>query len=144
MLYHVWTTLLTPLLDPNIIGYWQVEVVKKDCESAFCTPDGLFEFNVMLVGLCSAPASFQRLMDLVLAGLQWTSCLVYFDDVIIVGRTCDETESESCIHIPERAGLKTQTQKVFSLLTSSGIPGACCASKYGSHDIKKVANWQLA
>ena len=38
----------------------------KDREkTAFCTQEGLFEFNVMLFGLCNAPATFQRLMDCV-------------------------------------------------------------------------------
>ena len=59
-------------------GYWQVEVDPKDREkTAFCTPEGLFEFNVMPFGSCNAPATFQRLMDSVLAGLYWRNCLVY-------------------------------------------------------------------
>ena len=29
-------------------------------------------------------------MDLVLAGLQWSQCLVYIDDVIVFGRTFKE------------------------------------------------------
>ena len=58
-------------------GYWQVEVNPEDrCKTAFCTSEGLFEFQVMPFGLCNAPATFQRLMDLVLSGLQWVSCLV--------------------------------------------------------------------
>ena len=32
-------------------------------------------------------------MDLVLAGIQWSKCLVYLDDIIIVGRNFDE-----CLH----------------------------------------------
>ena len=31
--------------------------------------------------ICHALATFQRFMDLVLAGLKWSSCLVYLDDV---------------------------------------------------------------
>ena len=72
-------------------GYWQVEISNQDREkTAFCTPDGLFEFNVMPFGLCNAPATFQRLMDAVLAGLQWNSCLVYLNDVIIPGKDLDD------------------------------------------------------
>ena len=44
----------------------------------------------MPFGLTNAPATFQRLMDFVLTGLHWSHCLVYFDDVIIFGKTFDE------------------------------------------------------
>ena len=72
-------------------GYWQVEMDKGDREkTAFITQEGLYQFKVMPFGLTNAPATFQRLMDAVLAGLQWKSCLVYLDDVIIVGRTFEE------------------------------------------------------
>ena len=72
-------------------GYWQVEMAPEDHEkTAFCTQEGLFEFNVMPLGLCNALATFQHLMDCVLAGLQWSSCLVYIDDVIIIRRSFDE------------------------------------------------------
>ena len=72
-------------------GYWQVELQKEDQEkTAFCTQEGLFEFQVMPFGLCNAPATFQRLMDMVLAGLQWSHCLVYLDDVIVLGRNFED------------------------------------------------------
>jgi len=52
-------------------GYWQVELTPRAQEAtAFCSRKGLFEWNVMPFGLCNAPATFQRLMDRVLAGLQ--------------------------------------------------------------------------
>lgn len=63
-----------------------MEVADKDRPKiVFCTTEGLFEFKVMLFGLCNAPATFQRLMDLALAGLQWYHCLIYIDDVVILG-----------------------------------------------------------
>ena len=66
-----------------VSDYWQVEMSQKDREkTAFCFPDGPFEFKVMPFGLSNAPATFQCLMDLLLVGLKWNSCLVYLDDVI--------------------------------------------------------------
>ena len=74
-----------------VSGYWQVEVGVEDRKkTAFCTPNGLFEFKVMPFGLCNGPATFQRLMDLVLAGLQMSHCLVYVDDVIVMSRSFQE------------------------------------------------------
>lgn len=72
-------------------GYWQIQVDERDREkTAFITPDGLFEFKVMPFGLCSAPATFQRVMDTVLAGLKWQTCLVYLDDVVVFASNFDE------------------------------------------------------
>ena len=78
-----------------------------------CTQDGLFEFNVMPFGLCNAPATFQRLMDCVLAGLQWQSCLVYLDDVIILGRSFPEHLNNLRVVFDRlrEAGLKLKTSK---------------------------------
>ena len=44
----------------------------------------------MPFGLCNAPSTFQRLMELVLSGLCWEICLIYLDDVIVFGRNWDE------------------------------------------------------
>ena len=40
--------------------------------------------------LCNVSATFQHLMDSVLAGLQWFSCLVYLDNIIFMGRTFED------------------------------------------------------
>ncbi len=56
----------------------------KDIDkTAFVTRQGLFRFMVMPFGLCNAPATFKRLMELVLSGLNWKICLIYLDDVIV-------------------------------------------------------------
>jgi len=65
-------------------GYWQVPMHSADkAETAFVTSDGQYQFNVMPFGLVNAPATFQRMMDAILAGIKWTFCMVYFDDIII-------------------------------------------------------------
>jgi len=35
------------------------------------------------MGLSNSPATFQRLMDMVLRGLTWESVLVYIDDIVV-------------------------------------------------------------
>ena len=72
-------------------GYWQVELEEEDKEkTAFTTPHGLFEFNVMPFGLTNAPATFQRLMECVLAGLTTEHSLIYLDDIIVFSATFQE------------------------------------------------------
>ena len=50
----------------------------------------LFRYKVLPFGCTTAPSNFQRLMDLVLCGLTYTTCLVYLDDIIVYGRSFDE------------------------------------------------------
>ena len=72
-------------------GYHQVEMAEEDKEkTAFTYGRGLWHFNVMSYGLCNAPATFERLMERVLDGLQWETALIYLDDVIVFGATFEE------------------------------------------------------
>jgi hypothetical protein len=72
-------------------GYWQVVLHPEHKEkTAFSTGQGLWQFTVMPFGLCNAPATFERLMESVLRGLTYEACLVYLDDVIVIGRTFQE------------------------------------------------------
>jgi transposase InsO family protein len=95
-------------------GYWQLDVHPDDKEkTAFATRTGLYEFNVLPFGLTNAPATFERVMETVLRGLHWTECLVYLDDIIVFGRTFDETMGR-LTHVLERltsAGLKLKPSK---------------------------------
>lgn len=45
-------------------------------KTAFVTRSGLFQFTVMPFGLCNSPATFERLMEVVLAGPNFNVCLV--------------------------------------------------------------------
>ncbi|GFV61212.1 retrovirus-related Pol polyprotein from transposon 17.6 [Trichonephila clavipes] len=66
--------------------YWQLELHPDDKEkTAFTTGQALWQFKVMSFGLCNAPATFERLQETVLGGLSYEACLVYLDDIIIVG-----------------------------------------------------------
>ncbi len=33
--------------------------------------------------LCNAPATFERLLELILKDLNWEVCLIYLDDIIV-------------------------------------------------------------
>ena len=95
-------------------GYWQVEMDKESQEkTAFVTHKGLFEFNVMPYGLTNAPATFQRLMDIVLAGLKWQCCLVYIDDVVIYSPTFEQhlVDLENVFQALKDANLTLKTSK---------------------------------
>nr|VZI26939.1 unnamed protein product [Spirometra erinaceieuropaei] len=67
-------------------GYWQVEIDPKDRQkTASIVPQGLFEFQTLLFGLCNAAATFQRLMYQMLRHLVPHKCLVYLNDIIVFG-----------------------------------------------------------
>ncbi|KAK3749370.1 hypothetical protein QZH41_009456, partial [Actinostola sp. cb2023] len=72
-------------------GYLQVEVKEEDKhKTAVTTPFGLYEYNRMAFGLTNAPATFQRLMERCLTGLNLEICLAYLDDFIVFARSFDE------------------------------------------------------
>jgi len=65
-------------------GYWQLEVASEDRHlTAFITKYGLFEYTKMPFGLCNAPSTFQRCMELIFRGMQWKTLLIYLDDIIL-------------------------------------------------------------
>lgn len=67
----------------------------------------------MPFGLCNAPATFERLMETVLAGLHWQICLIYLDDVIVIGKDFgDMIKNLSLIFERlQEAGLKLKPRK---------------------------------
>lgn len=107
-------------------GYWQVGLDDKDKEkTAFVTADGLYQFNVMPFGLSNAPATFQRMMDVLLAGLKWNTCLVYLDDIVIFSETISEhlARLEAVLLRFRKAGLKLKLPKCTFLATCLKVLG---------------------
>ena len=96
-------------------GYWQVEMDQSDAEkTAFCTSGGgLYQWNVLPFGLTSAGATFERLMDRILAGLHWETCLIYLDDVIVFSHDFDSHVNRLSAVLARiaEAGLKVSPKK---------------------------------
>ena len=66
-------------------GYWQVPLSDRAKEiSAFVTPDGLYQYKVMPFGMKNAPATFQRMINNLIADQE--NCNAYIDDVIIYSK----------------------------------------------------------
>lgn len=95
-------------------GYWQIAVDELDREkTAFVTPDGLYQFKVMPFGLCNAPATFERMMDSLLHGFKWSTCLCYLDDVIVFSPTFEShlERLAAILDVFRRAGLQLNSKK---------------------------------
>ena len=120
-------------------GYWQIPLTSKEDRerTAFLTKDGLFHFTVLPFGLCSAPATFERLMERVLRGLQWERCLLYLDDILVFGATFEETifNLEKVLERLQSANLKVKPGKC-SLLQPSVEYFGHLFSEQGIHPLK--------
>ena len=99
-------------------GYWQVDVAREDREkTAFITHVGHFEYLRMLFGLMNAPSTFQRLMDVTLAGFKWNQCLVYLDDIIVFANTMEEhfRRLQNVLQRLQDAGISLNPEKCIFL-----------------------------
>lgn len=115
-------------------GFHQIKMKKEDCaKTAFSTPTGHYEFNRMPFGLKNAPATFQRVMNNILAGLTGTQCFVYLDDIVIYASnlTDHETKLKNIFKTLQRNNLKLNPDKceflrkevtyLGHLITSDGV-----------------------
>jgi hypothetical protein len=72
-------------------SYHQVEMEPKYADkTAFISREGSFRFLTMPFGLCNAGATFQRLMDVIMTGLNFEACLVYLDDIVVFSRDLEQ------------------------------------------------------
>ena len=101
-------------------GYWQIEVDEADRhKTAFITKYGLYEYIKMPFGLCNAPSTFQRSMELIFRGLQWKNLLIYLDDLIIYSDSVDShfDRLEEVMNRIAEVGLKLKPSKCQFLQT---------------------------
>jgi hypothetical protein len=97
-----------------VSGYFQVEMEERDIEkTAFITNEGLYEYTVMPFGLCNAPATFQRMMHMVLGDLIYTKAPVYIDDVNVHSKTFEQhlQDLEEVFDRIRKANLKLSLEK---------------------------------
>ena len=70
-------------------GYWGIPLTERAKRvSAFATPDGLYQYKVMPFGMKNAPATFQRLVNKLTAGID--NCEVYIDDIVVYTDTWED------------------------------------------------------
>ncbi|CAG2218638.1 unnamed protein product [Mytilus edulis] len=89
-------------MTPNYItsidlssGFFQMGITPESSRyTAFNTCFGTYKFLRLPMGLKTSPNTFQLLMDRVLHGLKFKSCLCYLDDVLICSETFDQHMSD--------------------------------------------------
>lgn len=62
----------------------------KEFKTAFQTHNGHFEYNVMPYGVTGGPATFQTVMNVILAPLLRVCAVVFIDDILIYSKTWDD------------------------------------------------------
>ena len=128
-------------------GYWQLEIAPEDREkTAFITKHGLYEYVRMSMGLCNAPSTFQRAMNLILRGMTWKSVLAFLDDVMVLGKSFDE-HLENLREVLERFkqhNLKLKPKKCALFQTETKFLGRIVTGENISVDpesIEPVKDW---
>ncbi|MCG8045846.1 MAG: RNase H-like domain-containing protein [Candidatus Thiodiazotropha endolucinida] len=101
-------------------GYFQIPVAERDIpKTAFVSKYGLYEHVTMPMGMMNSGATFQRVMERALMGLQWFICLIYLDDVCVFGKNFDEHISrvDKVLARLKETGLKLGPDKCHLLKT---------------------------
>ena len=130
-------------------GYHQIAMHPDDQhKTAFVTPMGLFEYTRMPMGLSSAPATFQRLMQSTMSDFIFQFLLVYLDDLLVYSKTFDEhlAHLDRLLQRIIDAGLKLKMDKCQFLrrqvhylghtISAEGV--SCEAGK-----VEAVKNWPV-
>lgn len=130
-------------------GYWQIGMNPADIpKTAFTTYQGLYEFQRMAFGLQTAPATYQRMMDTVLAGLKWKCLAVYIDDIIIHSPTFEQhlLDIAATFHRLYEANIQIKSSKCVFLAKEVKYLGHLVGRdglRANPEKIKKVKDWKV-
>ena len=130
-------------------GFHQVAMAPEDADkTAFITRRGMFRFRTMPFGLCNAVATFQRLMDLTLSGLNLEICLAYLDDIIVFSSTPEQhlERLEKVFRRLQEANLKLKPSKCSLMQTEVSFLGHVVNGSGISTDpekIKLIGQWPV-
>jgi len=99
-------------------GYHQIRLTPEDCpKTAFRTAVGLYEYKVLPMGLCNAPATFQRIVNTVFQEeLLQGFMKIYLDDILIHSADIESHMShlERVLIRLRQSGLKAKRKNVNS------------------------------
>ena len=130
-------------------SYHQVELEPQDADkTAFICREGSYRFVTMPFGLCNAGATFQRLMDVVMCGLNFDICLVYLDDIICYSSTLEEHLQRLRLILQrlQNAGLKLKPSKCNIMQKTVEFLGHLVSAdgiKPHPEKIIAVVNWPI-
>ena len=116
--------------------------------SSGCAHHNSLRWEAKGVNVVNAPATFERLIELVLSGLQWQTCLVYLDDILVYSsdfQTHIERLEEVLLRL-EEAGLKLKASKCSFLGTSTQFLGHVVSAEGIStceDKIEAVKSWPV-
>ncbi|MCG7875456.1 MAG: reverse transcriptase family protein, partial [Candidatus Thiodiazotropha endolucinida] len=128
-------------------GYFQIPLKEEDVpKSAFVCKYGHFEMLRMPQGLNNSASTFQRTMEMALQGLQWITCLIYIDDIIVFGRNFEEhmRRVEEVFERIKAAGLKLKPGKCTMLQREVVFLGHVVSGegvKPSPVNISKIITW---
>ena len=98
-------------------GFYQILIAEADRhKTAFMTSQGLFEYNVLPMGLCNSPAIFMQLMNDTFREYLNVSVLVFLDDIIVYSDTLEDHER----HL-RQALQRLRAQRLYAKLSKSAL-----------------------